>query len=122
LATATVIAPKVDTLLSIPGAISADQAHNITFSEIAFLYTNYLRPSNYGFLDAQTGQYNVAAYSNNQQYAGRPSASVCVTCINHIRFERNVFAHMGATGLDFNYGTHDDMILGNVVEPLDKTF
>jgi hypothetical protein len=114
MATATVIAPKVDTLLSIRGASTADQAHNITFSGIAFLYANYLRPSNYGFLDAQTGQYNVAAYSNNQQYVGRPAAGVYVACANHIRFERNIFAHIGATGLDFNYGTHDDMIVGNV--------
>ena len=114
MATATVIAPKVDTLLSIRGASTTNQAHNITFSGIDFLYARYLRPSNYGFLDAQTGQYNVAAYSNNKQYVGRPAAGVYVACANHIRFERNVFAHMGATGLDFNYGTHDDMIIGNV--------
>jgi len=114
MATATVIAPKVDTLLSIRGASTTDQAHHIAFSGIDFLYANYLRPSNYGFLDAQTGQYNVAAYSNNQQYVGRPAAGVYVACANHIRFERCVFARMGATGLDFHYGTHDDMIIGNV--------
>jgi hypothetical protein len=114
MATATVIAPKVDTLLSVRGASTASQAHNISISGIDFLYVRYLRPSNYGFLDAQTGQYNVAAYSNNQQYVGRPAANVYVACANHIRFERCVFAHLGATGLDFNYGTHDDMIIGNV--------
>jgi hypothetical protein len=114
MATATVIAPKVDTLLKIRGASTTDQAHNISFSGIYFLYANYLRPSNLGFLDAQTGQYNVAAYSNNQQYVGRPAAGVYVACANHIRFERCVFARMGATGLDLNYGTHDDMIIGNV--------
>ncbi len=114
MATATVIAPKVDTLLSVRGASTTDQAHNVTFSGIDFLYGRYLRPSNYGFLDAQAGQYNVAANSNNQQYVGRPAANVYVACANHIRFERCVFAHLGATGLDFNYGTHDDMIIGNV--------
>lgn len=51
---------------------------------------------------------------SNQQYVARPGAGVSVACANHIRFERNVFAHMGATGLDFNYGTHDDMVIGNV--------
>ena len=88
--------------------------HNITFSGIHFLHANYLRPSNYGFLDAQAGQYNVSAFVNNDQYVGRPGAGVYVACANHIRFERNVFRYMGATGLDFNYGTHDDMIIGNV--------
>jgi hypothetical protein len=114
MATATVIAPKVDTLLSIRGASTTNQAHNISFSGIDFLYGAYLRPSNDGFLDAQAGQYNVAAYSNNNQYVGRPAANVYVACANHIRFERCIFAHMGGTGLDFNYGTHDDMIIGNV--------
>ena len=114
MATATVIAPKVDTLLNIKGVSTTSQAHNITFSGITFLYANYLRPSNYGFLDGQAGQYNLSANSSNQQYVARPGAGVFVACANHIRFERNVFAHMGATGLDFNYGTHDDLIIGNV--------
>jgi hypothetical protein len=112
--TATVIAPKIDTLLSIKGTSTTNQAHNIAFSGIAFLFANYLRPSNYGFLDAQAGQYNLSANPSNQQYVARPGAGVYVACANHIRFERNVFAHMGATGLDFNYGTHDDCIIGNV--------
>ena len=112
--TATIIAPNVETLLSIKGASTSDQVHNITFSGIHFLHANYLRPSNYGFLDAQAGQYNVSAFSNNNQYVARPGAGVYVACANHIRFERNVFRYMGATGLDFHYGTHDDMIVGNV--------
>jgi hypothetical protein len=114
MASATIIAPKVDTLLCIKGASTTDQVHNITFYGIHFLHANYLRPSNFGFLDAQAGQYNVAAYSNNQQYVDRPAAGVYVACANHIRFERNVFRYMGSTGLDFNYATHDDMIIGNV--------
>lgn len=114
MATATIIAPKVETLLSIQGASTSNQVHNITFSGIHFLHANYLRPSNFGFLDAQAGQYNVSALSNNQQYVNRPTAGVYVACANHIRFERNVFRYMGSTGLDFNYGTHDDMIIGNV--------
>ena len=111
---AMVIAPKVDTLLSIRGTSTTNQAHNITFYRIDFLYANYLRPGNFGFLDGQAGQYNISANMANQQYVARPGAGVYVACANHIRFERNVFAHMGATGLDFNYGTHDDMIIGNV--------
>ena len=75
MATATVIAPMIDTLLSIRGASTANQVHNIEFSGIDFLFANYLRPSNSGFLDGQAGQYNVAANAANQQYvAGQPLA------------------------------------------------
>jgi hypothetical protein len=45
---------------------------------------------------------------------GRPSAGVLVANANNIWFERNIFSQMAATGLDFNYGTHDDTIVGNV--------
>ena len=44
-----------------------------------------------------------------------PAAGVSVTNANHIHFERNIFTQMGATGLDLISGTHDDMIIGNVV-------
>ena len=52
--------------------------------------------------------------AQNQQYVGRPAAGVLVANANNIRFERNIFTQMAATGLDLNYGTHDDTIVGNV--------
>ena len=69
-----------------------------------------MRPSQFGFLDAQAGQYNLTATANNKQTVGRPAAGVTVTNANHIHFERNLFTQMAATGLDFISGTHDDMI------------
>jgi hypothetical protein len=115
MATATVVAPMVETLVSVMGA-SADTspAHHIWFQGLAFAHSTYLRPSSFGFLDGQAGQYNVSATAQNQQYVGRPSAGVLVANANNIWFERNVFSQMAATGLDFNYGTHDDTIVGNV--------
>jgi hypothetical protein len=74
-----------------------------------------MRPSQFGFCDAQAGQYNLTATSDNKQTIGRPPAGVAVMNANHVRFERNIFTQMGATGLDFVSGTHDDMIIGNVV-------
>jgi hypothetical protein len=114
MSTATVVAPMVETLVSIMGT-SADTspAHHIWFQGLAFAHSTYLRPSSFGFLDGQAGQYNVSATAQNQQYVGRPSAGVLVANANNIWFERNIFSQMAATGLDFNYGTHDDTILGN---------
>jgi hypothetical protein len=113
--TATVVAPMVETLVSVMGT-SADTspAHHIWFQGLAFAHSTYLRPSSFGFLDGQAGQYNVSATAQNQQYVGRPSAGVLVANANNIWFERNIFSQMAATGLDFNYGTHDDTIVGNV--------
>jgi hypothetical protein len=115
MATATVVAPMVETLISVMGATAdTSPAHHIWFQGLAFAHSTYLRPSNFGFLDGQAGQYNVSATAQNQQYVGRPAAGVLVANANNIWFERNLFTQMAATGLDFNYGTHDDTIVGNV--------
>ena len=111
--TATVIAPIVETVVRVSGTSTSDQAGYIWFQGLTFAHSTYMRPSQYGFLDAQTGQYNLTALANNQQTVGRPSAGVTVTNANHIHFERNLFTQMAATGLDFISGTHDDMIIGN---------
>ena len=112
--TATVVAPMVETLLSVTGTSTLDQAGYIWFQGLTFAHSTYLRPSQYGFLDAQAGQYNLTATADNQQTVGRPPAGVTVMNANHIHFERNLFAQMAATGLDLVSGTHDDMIIGNV--------
>jgi hypothetical protein len=111
---ATVVAPMVETILSVKGTSTSDQASYLWFQGLTFAHSTYLRPSQYGFLDCQSGQYNLTAPSNNKQTVGRPAAGVSVTNANHIHFERNMFTQMAATGLDFVSGTHDDMIVGNV--------
>lgn len=111
---ATVVAPLVETLLSVAGASTSQQAGYLWFQGLAFAHSTYLRPSTSGFLDAQAGQYNLTATTDNKQTVGRPAAGVSVSNANHIHFERNLFAQMAATGLDFVSGTHDDTIIGNV--------
>jgi len=111
--TVSVVAPMVETLVSVKGTSTSDQAGYLWFQRLTFAHSTYMRPSQYGYLDAQAGQYNITAPGNNQQTVGRPAAGVSVTNANHIHFERNLFAQMAATGLDFISGTHDDMIVGN---------
>ena len=112
--TATVVAPMVETILGVSGTSTADQASYIWFQGLTFAHSTFMRPSQYGFLDAQAGQYNLTAAADNKQTVGRPPAGVMVTNANHIHFERNLFAQMAATGLDLVSGTHDDLIVGNV--------
>ena len=111
--TATVIAPMVETIMSVNGTSTSSQASYLWFQGLTFAHSTFMRPSQYGFLDGQAGQYNLTADANNNQTVGRPPAGVSVTNANHIHFERNLFTQMGATGLDFISGTHDDMIIGN---------
>jgi hypothetical protein len=112
---ATVVAPMLETVVSIKGTSTADQAGYLWFQGITFAHSTFMRPSQSGFCDAQAGQYNLTATSDNKQTVGRPPAGVSVMNANHVHFERNIFTQMGATGLDLVSGTHDDMILGNVV-------
>jgi hypothetical protein len=112
---ATVVAPMLETVMSVQGTSTSDQAGYIWFQGITFAHSTFMRPSQSGFCDAQAGQYNLTATSDNKQTIGRPPAGVSVMNANHIHFERDIFTQMGATGLDFISGTHDDMIIGNLV-------
>jgi len=114
MATATVVAPILETIVSVEGASTSEQVTNLWFQGLTFAHSTYLRQSLYGYLDAQAGQYNLSADANNNQTVGRPASGVSVTNANHIHFERNVFTQLAATGLDLISGTHDDMIVGNV--------
>jgi len=112
---AIVVAPSLETVVSIKGTSTSEQVAYLWFQGLTFAHTNYLRPSQFGFCDAQAGQYNLTATSDNKQTIGRPPAGVTVTNAHHLHFERNVFTQMGATALDLVSGTHDDLIVGNVV-------
>jgi hypothetical protein len=113
--TASVIAPMVETIMAVKGTSTSDQASYLWFQGLTFAHSTFMRPSEHGFLDAQAGQYNVTALANNNQTVGRPPAGVSVMNANNIHFERNLFTQMGATGLDFISGTHDDTIIGNAI-------
>jgi hypothetical protein len=97
---ATVVAPEVETVMSIAGTSTTSQASYLWFQGITFADSTYMRPSQSGYLDGQAGQYNLTATTDNKQTVGRPPAGVSVMNANHIHFERNIFTQMGATGLE----------------------
>ncbi|MEI9955969.1 MAG: hypothetical protein WDM90_06595 [Ferruginibacter sp.] len=61
LTTATVVAPSLQTLVKIEGT-SDNPVSNIFFKGISFAYTNWLRPSQYGYVPHQAGMYMTEAY------------------------------------------------------------
>ncbi len=117
MATVEVIAPAVETLVSITGTLD-NPVHNLWFSGLILEHSNWTRPSEHGQLDAQAFQYNVYADMSNVQKVGHPPAAVMVTAAHDIMLERNVFQFFGATGLDLVLGTHDDSIIGNVFKDI----
>ena len=54
--TATVVAPMLETVLSVNGTSTSNQAGNLWFQGLTFAHSTHLRPSQYGFLDGQAGQ------------------------------------------------------------------
>jgi len=120
---AVVIAPALETLVQIEGSLDRP-VHNIQFKGIEFAHTTWLRPSESGHVPLQAGMFILDSYKlkpkgtdyhaglDNLTWIGRPRGAVSVLDANHITFERCRFEHLGFSGLDFQSGTHDDIIEG----------
>jgi hypothetical protein len=121
MATVTAVVPQLETLVSVAGNSTSDPVGNLWFQGLAFAHSTYMRPNNYGFLDGQAGHYNISSTADNVQVLAAPAAGVTVKNAQWIHFERNIFAQMAATGLDFLSGTRDDMIVGNVFTDIGGT-
>lgn len=121
MATANVVVPMLETLVKIAGTSTSQTVDNLEFNGITFAHATYLRPSKMGFLNLQAGQFNVAAPGGNKYMLWRPGAGVVAENTQRLRFERNVFAQMVASGLDLISGTRDSRIQGNVFTDLGAT-
>jgi hypothetical protein len=54
----------------------------------------------------------------NQAWVGRPAAAVTVAYANHTGLMPVSFEHLASTGLDYERGTHDDIIKGNLFKDI----
>ena len=113
LASVEVIAPQVETLLSVKGTLDNPVRH-LQFEGIAFKHSNWTLPSHKGYLNVQAGQYSIEPTKGNTQYVGRPPAAVYVAAAQKVVFKRNVFTRIGSTALDLHYGTEECEVVGNV--------
>lgn len=121
MATANVVAPNIETLIEIKGTSTKNKVQNIAFKGITFAHTNYMRPSQEGFLNLQAGQFAVnvkedwrGLLKSNEFMLWHPHAGVEVTNASRVLFEENIFTQLAATGIDFTSGTNDTRIEGNV--------
>ena len=120
---AEIFAPAIETLVQIDGSPDKPVA-NVQFKGITFAHTTWLRPSEQGHVPLQAGMFLLDAKKlsprgtsyhpklDNLARIGRPPAAVSVKSANHISFENCTFEHLASAGLDFQSGTHDDLIEG----------
>ena len=108
----SVVYPTLDTLLIVRGTPD-DPVTNLRFENLSFQYTNWTYASQHGYLNAQTGQHNYRAESNNDQYVYRPPAAVYVANARAVVFADNTFRNLGSTGIDLHYGTQRCSVSGN---------
>lgn len=120
MATAEAIIPRLETLMKIQGTLD-EPVHHLAFEWITFSHSGWILPQDTGMLNTQAGHYIIKVEPNNIQYFARPPAAVYVAAAHHLKFENNEFSKLGSTGLDFHYGTHDDLIIGNIFYDISGT-
>lgn len=119
MATAHVAVPRINTLFSVLGKSSKSKVGYMSFEGLTFAHTNFLRPSEEGFLDLQAGMFSInvvdrGTLNSNEFMLWRPDAGFRVENAHHMLVKNCTFTQMAATGLDFVSGTNDDVIEGNV--------
>ena len=120
---AQVFVPALETLVRIEGRPEAP-AGPIRFQGLTFAHTTWLRPSQSGHVPLQLGMFMLEAKKlspkgtpyhpklDNVAWVGRPPAAVAVRDAGEIAFENCTFEHLASAGLDFESGTHDDLVQG----------
>ena len=118
--TANVVAPNINTLFSILGKDTKTKVGYMEFDGLHFAHSNYLRPSEEGFLDLQAGMFNIEVMEENGRLGSnkfllwRPDAGFRVENAHHMKIRNCTFTQMAANGLDMVSGTNDDLVEGNV--------
>lgn len=122
---AEIVAPVLETLVDTEGTLDKPVA-NILFKGITFAHSSWLRPSEEGHVPLQEGMFMLDARRlspkgtpyhrglDNVAWVGRPPGAVSIKNANHISFEGCTFEHLASAGLDFESGTHDDLVEGCV--------
>ncbi len=107
------VVPAIETLVQVEGTTDR-QVKNVTFRNITFSHTTWMRPSEKGHVPLQAGMYLTEGYKlrpqidrvnnhklDNQGWLGRPAAAVTVSGSENVSFENCAFEHLGYSGLDY---------------------
>lgn len=127
--TASVIAPQLETLIKVEGTID-NPVRYISFNNISFQHTGWLRPSQQGHVPHQNGLYMTDAYRlkpagtkdkaglDNQAWIGKPAAAVEINFAEHVNISNCRFEHLASTGLDYHKAVHYNIVKGNLFKDI----
>ncbi|WP_168441958.1 autotransporter-associated beta strand repeat-containing protein [Pontiella desulfatans] len=104
------IAPATERLLSI------ENAENITLFGLTFQHSAWNAPATEGMAQRQAGMRITLA----SKFTVNPSA-VYFKRINDVRVERCIFRQMGVNAVNFDVGTRDNVMVGNVFSEIADT-
>ncbi|KGE14956.1 L-rhamnose mutarotase [Sphingobacterium deserti] len=126
---ATVTAPYLETILQLQGTME-NPVSNVQIEGLKFKHSTWLRPHTHGHVALQAGMYFVDAYKlqkpgttdkaglENQAWVGRPGAAVQLKNTKHTSILNCNFAHLAATGLDYQEANFQDTLQGNVFQDI----
>lgn len=129
LSSSKITIPVLENLVEIKGTVD-NPVQYVFLKGLSFQYSNWLRPSEQGHVPIQAGMYLLDAYKlkkpgtpdkatlENQAWIGRPRAAIEVNFANHLEIKQCRFEHLSSTGLDFNMGTHHNIIQGNLFKDI----
>ena len=128
MATASVLAPVLGSLLDVEGSLSAP-VHDLAFFGIQFSYATWTQPdTTQGFAEMQADWTLTGPNASNSQgtcdyslppgscpYASwtRTPAAVQLSATHHVTLAFDTFSDLGGAGLDVMYGSQDDLVQGN---------
>ncbi|GBF78440.1 hypothetical protein PA598K_07084, partial [Paenibacillus sp. 598K] len=115
MATAQVIAPVLESLIDGAGTLT-QPLRNLVFEGLTFAYATWLVPSTDRYWAGQAGFQGIGSTMEDwwDGQTTKTPASIAFRAAHQIRFERNVFIHLGASGLSLEYGSRHNKITGNV--------
>jgi hypothetical protein len=115
MSTASVVLPRLETLLSVNGTPTAPVS-NLSFSGMRFRHATW-NFGDEGVLDYQANTLITTA-ANAQRML--PANVQCHSCVN-VSFSDNTFSQLGGAGLSLDGGGADNIIRGNVFTDISST-
>lgn len=121
------VIPVLETLIRVEGTLDRPVQH-LSFRNIQFSHTTWMRPSEKGHVALQAGMYLTEAYRlcppmkradnnhdlDNQGWLGRPPAAILVEGTANISFSGCRFTHLASTGVDYATGNKGGRIEGSL--------
>lgn len=121
MATADVTMPILDTVVSVQGTLD-NPVHNIRFKGITFAYTGWTRPNdNDGFAEVQANFHLIGTGGIWGLPWTKIPANIDVQNSQDISFERDIFTHLGAGGLNFGGGSKNNSVVGSQFNDISGT-